>query len=164
MSNYGYPYPNGYGMPQQQFPPMAPQAGMPMGGQGWPSQQMPQPEPRQQVGPTSGPLADDMTEDGFQMPRRLAIGSSVPVMRCPSGEWALSFVMNERELHSVVYVQISDGTFAPYHLEGIGALRIAPDAADGQAYLMRIPARSGKPIHVLHVPPEATSPGPHAQT
>lgn len=152
-NNYGYQYQNGgYGATQQPLTPMMPQPGMPMGGQAWPPMQ------GQQQMPSSGPLLDDLDEDGFQMPRRLAMGATVPVTRCPNGAWAMSFVMNEREFHTIVYVQVQDGTFAPYHIEGIGALRIAPDATDGQAYMTRIPARSGNPMHVLHVPPEGSVP------
>lgn len=107
-----------------------------------------------QAGPTTGPLPDSAVEDGFMVPARLGDGSSVPVTRCPDGGWAMSFAMGDKEFHTLVYVQVTDGTFAPYHLEGIGALRIVPDATDGQAYLMRVPAPNGKPLHVLHVPPE----------
>ena len=155
-SEYGYQGGSG-GNPQ--YEPMMPQQGMPapaMGavpgqwGDGWPSQQV------LQEGPVTGPLPDTREEGGFAVPAWLSIGGSVPVTRCPNGDWSMSFMTGEDEFHTLVYVQLQDGTFAPYHIEGIGALRLAPDTTGTQAYLTRIPARSGKPVHVLHVPGDAT--------
>lgn len=156
----GYGYQGGSGGDSPQYLPMMPQQGVPSSvtspaprqwqGGAWPAQQMPQ------AGPVTGPLPDTGEEDGFAVPARLGLGGTVPVTRCPDGSWAMSFMTGEGELHTLVYVRLQDGTFAPYHLEGVGALRMAPDATGGQAWLTQIPARSGKPVHVLHVPGDAT--------
>lgn len=65
----------------------------------------------------------------------------------------MSFAMNGGEFHTVVYVQVMDGSFAPYHMEGIGALRVAWDVPEGgQPYLVRASLPTGKAPHVLHLP------------
>jgi hypothetical protein len=131
-------YQGGYGTPGAPWGGMAP---------GW----FGQPSPPTV---TTGPVTDESEEDGFPVPRRLVPGSTVPVTRCPDGSWAISFSPDDGRLHFVVYVQIADGTFAPYHLEGVGSLRVSWDVTDGCPYLMCLPVRSGMSPHVLHLPAE----------
>lgn len=151
MSDFGYSYQNNTPTTQPPFTPMMPQPGTPGGGQAWGVGSF---APPLQQEPQSGPLHEDLGTDGFQMPSPLPTGGKVPVTRCPQGGWAFSFVMHDGEFHTIVFVQTQDGMFAPYHLEGLGALRVVPDATAGQEYLMRIPARTGKDLHVLHIPPD----------
>ena len=154
MSNPGYQ--GGYADPSQQssFTPMMPQLGPPMGGGAWGI-----PDPPTMPSPTNGPLPDDLERDGFRVPRRLSVGSVVPVTRCPDGRWTMSFVTTDYSFHFVVYVQAADGSFAPYHLEGLGSLRVAWDiATDAAPFLACVPVPSGKDIHVLHLPSEEERP------
>lgn len=146
----GYGYQGGYETP---FAPIMPQAdGLAMPGMPWqPSQAQPQAMPAPQ--PTSGPLADGGEEGGFPVPSRLGVGSSVPVTRCPDGRWASCFATGDGELQIVIYVLMQDGTYAPYRIEGVGALRLALDATPGAESLSCTAPSSGRPVHVLHLAP-----------